>query len=144
MATVDDLLARKGTHVYTVPPRASVLEAVRRMNEYRVGALVVMDDYRIRGIFTERDVLRRVVADERLPSEVRVQEVMSEDILCVRPGTPVDQVARILKDRRIRHLPVCDEEGRVLGLVSIGDVNAFHASDQEATIHLLNELFCAR
>lgn len=144
MTTVSDLLARKGGEVYTVAPTTTVLEATQRMNEHRVGAMAVLRDGCLVGMFTERDVLRRVVAEQRSPSQTRVGDVMTGDVICCGPDTTVEQVSRIMKDRRVRHLPVCDGNGRLAGLISIGDVNAFHARDQEETINLLNELFCAR
>jgi CBS domain-containing protein len=144
MPTVQDVLVDKGSHVFRIPAETSVLEATRAMNEHQVGALVVMEEGHVVGMFTERDVLRRVVAEERSPSDVRVSEVMTRDVVCCRPNTELDEVSRIMRDRRIRHVPVCDEDGRLLGMVSIGDVNAFHASTQEAQIHFLHDYVYGR
>jgi CBS domain-containing protein len=96
------------------------------------------------GVFTERDVLRRVVAEQRAPSAILVRDVMTTDVICCDPETTVDEASRIMRDRRVRHLPVCDPAGRVMGLVSIGDINAFHADVQEATIQLLSDYVTAR
>lgn len=144
MATVRELLAGKGAQVHMVPPSATVLEAIRTMNDRRVGAVVVGLDGRLDGIFTERDVLRRVVAEQRDVSALRVSEVMTHDVLCCAPETTVEEASRIMRDERVRHLPVCDAAGKVVGLVSIGDVNAFHANIQDATIQLLNDYVTAR
>jgi CBS domain-containing protein len=144
MATVGELLAKKGSHVYQVTPSATVLDATRAMNEHRVGGLVVVQDGRMVGMFTERDVLRRVVAEQRSPAAVTVREAMTTDVICCDPATTVDEASRIMRDRRVRHLPICDPGGRVVGLVSIGDINAFHADVQEATIQLLNDYVSAR
>lgn len=143
MATVGELLAKKGSHVHTVSPSATVLDATRTMNEHRIGGLVVTQEGRMVGIFTERDVLRRVVAEQRSPAAVSVAEVMTTDVICCPPSTTVEETSRIMRDERVRHLPVCDADGRVIGLVSIGDVNAFHAGVQEATIQLLSEYVTA-
>jgi CBS domain-containing protein len=139
MATLGEILAVKGGYVHTVPASSTVMDAVYLMNEKKVGALVVTRADRVNGMFTERDVLRRVVGHPRPPSEIAVAEVMTADVLVCAPETSVDEAGRIMKDRRIRHLPICDSEGNLLGLISIGDLNAYHANHQEATIHHLKE-----
>jgi CBS domain-containing protein len=143
MTTVRDILRRKGAGVLKVPEHSTVLEATRYMNRQRVGAVVVTDEDRLVGIFTERDVLQRVVAEERPPGYTRVGDVMTSRVICCAPETEIDEASRIMKDHRIRHVPVCDADGRLLGLVSIGDVNAQHASEQEAQIQYLNEYLYA-
>jgi CBS domain-containing protein len=144
MATVSDILAeKKDDHLYTVDSAANVLDATRMMNQYKVGALVITEAGCIAGIFTERDVLRRVVGEQRNPADVTVGQVMTRDVICVEPETDLDEVSAIMKTRRIRHVPVC-AEGKVLGLVSIGDVNAHYASNQAQTIHFLSEYVYGR
>lgn len=145
MPTVHEVLESKGTsHVHTISPAASVLDAVEKMNELKVGALLVMEDDQLKGIFTERDVLVRVVGQMHKPSTTAVSEVMTRDVLCVEPQTDMDEISALMKERRIRHVPVCDPERGLLGIISIGDVNAFHASNREATIHYLNEYIYGR
>jgi len=140
-----DILADKGSDVYTISPSATVLEATHAMNDQKIGALVVKDALgRVMGIFTERDVLRRVIAEEKSPNSVRVGEVMTRDVVCCPPETDIDEASRIMRDSRVRHLPVCDGDGTLLGLVSIGDLNAYHASSQEAQIHFLSEYVYGR
>jgi CBS domain-containing protein len=144
MPTVMDILANKGSHVYTIAPTATVLEAIHVMNDQKIGALVVKDGERLSGIFTERDVLRRVIAEERSPAAVLVGDVMTTKVACASPDADIDEASRIMRDRRVRHLPVCDESGRLLGLISIGDLNAYHASAQEAQINFLSEYVYGR
>jgi CBS domain-containing protein len=145
MPSVMDIIADKGSDVYTISPLATVLEATHAMNDQKIGALVVKDGGgRVMGIFTERDVLRRVIADEKSPNNVRVGEVMTRDVVCCPPETDIDDASRIMRDRKVRHLPVCDGDGALLGLVSIGDLNAYHASSQEAQIHFLSEYVYGR
>jgi CBS domain-containing protein len=144
MPTVADLLTSKGSRIYTISPSASVLEAVGRMNQYQIGALVVMQDEHVVGMFTERDALQRVMAKMRAPESVSVVEVMTSDVICCEPGTEVADASAIMKQRKIRHLPVCDAEGNLLGLVSIGDLNAFYANAQEQTIHRLTDYIYGR
>jgi CBS domain-containing protein len=144
MPTANDILSRKGFSIFTVPSTATVLDAVERMNQHRCGAVVIMDQGHLKGMFTERDVLRRVVGEHRSPMVTAVGEVMTHDIICCRPTTDMDEISFIMKDKRIRHLPVCDIDGDLLGMISIGDVNALHATHQEATISYLNEYLYGR
>ena len=134
MPSASDLLRLKSADVYTIEPTASVLVATRAMNSHRVGALLVMMDDRLEGIFTERDVLTRVVAQGRDPSTTLTSEVMSTDLFCCEPGTDLDEIAEAMRKRRIRHVPVRQPDGQVVGMISIGDVNAFHVNQKQATI----------
>ncbi len=144
MPTVADLLLAKGSQLHCISPSATVLEAVRRMNQHQVGALVVMHEDHIVGMFTERDVLRRVMAEGMQPGSVMVGDVMSSDVIYCGPETDVEDASRIMKDRRIRHLPVCDGNGVLHGLISIGDLNACYASAQEQTISYLTDYIYGR
>jgi len=144
MAQVRELLERKGSHVLTVGPAASVLQAAILMNEHRVGSLVAVEDGRVVGMFTERDVLRRVVGERRDPETTQVGEVMTAAVVCCSPETSVDEIRGVMRDRRIRHLPVVDADGRLLGLVSIGDLNAQLQAAQEHTVFLLTEYIQGR
>jgi CBS domain-containing protein len=144
MPTVQDVLRDKGGRVQTIPASRSVMEAINQMNQHKIGALVVVDEERIVGMFTERDVLRRVVPDARRPEEILVGEVMTRDVVCCASTADLDEVSTIMKERRIRHLPVCDDHEQLIGLISIGDVNAQHASHQQATIHYLSDYIYGR
>jgi CBS domain-containing protein len=145
MPTVRDVLAAKREQLHTISAEATVLEATREMNRHKIGALVVTEDGdQVVGIFTERDVLMRVVAEEVGPSEIKVGDVMTKDVICCSPDDDLDEVSAIMKSRRIRHVPVCGRDGRVLGMISIGDVNAQYASNAEQTIHFLNDYIYGR
>lgn len=144
MAKVQDILAMKGPQIYTIRARDSVLQAIQRMNEHKIGALVVTHEDQVVGMFTERDVLQRVIPHDVAPAVMTVDEVMSSEVICVRPDTNIDDASSIMKNRRVRHLPVCDEHGALLGLISIGDLNGWRASDQEQTIYFLNEYIYGR
>jgi CBS domain-containing protein len=145
MATVREILARKGTHVFTIGPGATVLDAALLMNEHKIGALVVIDDGRgVVGMFTERDVLRRVVGEQRDPATTPVAEVMTTEVACATPATTIDEARGAMKNRRIRHLPLVDDDRRLLGMISIGDLNAYQTSDHEQTIYLLQEYLYGR
>ena len=145
MPSVQDILSNKSSRkVHTIRPGATVLDAIQRMNEHGIGALVVTEGDQVVGMFTERDVLRRVVASQRAPGDIFVAEVMTTEVACTGPKEDLDEVRTVMKNRRIRHLPVCDEDGNLLGMVSIGDLNAYDASNQEATIHFLNDYIYGR
>jgi len=144
MARIRELLGRKGTRVLTTNPAVTVQQAIGVMNEHRVGALVVVRDDRVIGIFTERDVLRRVVGERRDPTETPVGEVMTSEVVCCSPETTTDEARGAMRDRRIRHLPVATEDGRLVGLVSIGDLNAELQAVHEQTLFLLHEYIGGR
>ena len=143
MAVVQDILAKKGSHVWTVGPGASALQGALLMNEHKVGSLAVIDQGRLVGVFTERDVLVRVVAARRDPAEATVAEVMTADVVCCGPRTPLDEAKAAMKNRRVRHLPVVEDD-RLLGMISIGDLNAHETADHEQTIFFLSEYLYGR
>lgn len=119
--TVGSILKDKGTTVHCTEPEAVVLDAVRVMNRAGVGALLVTDDNVVVGIFTERDVLRRVVDGGLDPTTTRVAKVMTRELVTVTPTITVTEAMAVMTERRCRHLPVMEED-RLLGLVSIGDL----------------------
>src|SRR5436190_22135521 len=104
MATVREILARKGSQTFTVGKGATVLEAALLMNEHKIGALVVIEDGRVVGMFTERDVLRRVVGEQRDPGQTRVADVMSAEVVCCTLATTIDEARGAMTNRRVRHL----------------------------------------
>jgi CBS domain-containing protein len=144
MATVRDILATKGTHVLSVGPEATVLDAALLMNEHKIGSLMVLDGGQLLGIITERDILQRVVVPRRDPGETTVLDVMTTEVICCQPHTAIDEARGVMKNRRIRHLPVVDDARRLCGLISIGDLNAYQANDQEKTIYVLQEYIYGR
>src|SRR5262249_9212693 len=139
MPTVKDILAVKGTHVLSIGPEATVLDAALLMNDHRVGSLVVMLGGQVVGLISERDVLTRVVVTRLDPGTTLVGEVMTTEVVCCQPHTKLDEARGVLKNRRIRHLPVVDEAMQLVGMISIGDLNAYDAHDHELTIHILEE-----
>lgn len=137
MATVRDLLARKGSRVISIRPEATALEAALLMNESGIGGLVVLDGGTLAGVVTERDMMRRVIAQRRDPATTEVRAVMTTPVVTCAPGTSVEEAAAVMTHRRIRHLPV-QEGGRLVGLITIGDLLAFQVAEQQATIQYMS------
>ena len=129
MAHVQDLLSIKTARIITISPDVTVYEAVARMNQHKIGALMVAEREETRvlvGIFTERDVLRRVVGQLRYPDLVSVGEVMSREPVTCNPFTSLDEAAATMSSHDIRHLPVVDGNGHIAGMISIGDLNGWN------------------
>lgn len=137
MSTVRDLLRQKRAGVVSVAPTTTVLEAAHLMNERGIGCVVVVEDGHLRGIFTERDVLRRIVAATRDPATTRMSEVMTTSLVTCEPTTPIEVCAATMTAQRIRHLPVIGPAG-VEGVVSSRDVLAYQLADHAATIQQLH------
>ena len=117
------VLAQKGHAVTSVHPANSVTDAVQIMNHFHIGAVVVTDPHKkLLGIFTERDVLNRIVAQGRDPVSTPVHDVMSTKLVTASLATTVEEAMTLFMDRRVRHLPVVENEV-VVGIVSIGDIN---------------------
>jgi CBS domain-containing protein len=145
MSTLNEILREKeGQPLYDIGQEASVLEAVQMMNDRSIGALIVRHEREMVGIFTERDVLRRVVVKQLAPAAVRVAEVMTTRVICCTPATSIEEARELMKTRRVRHLPILDAEGEAVGIVSIGDLNAHLTTHQETTIHFLHEYLHGR
>jgi CBS domain-containing protein len=133
MATLGDLLATKGSGVVAVQPSDTVLQAANLMNDLNIGGVVVLEGDRLAGIFTERDVLRRVVAQELDPATTPVAEVMTTPVITCPPELVLEECAALMTRRGVRHLPVQDRNGLV-GVVSIRDLLAYKVSEQQATL----------
>ncbi len=153
MPTVRDLLGRKrargaqgasGDVVVSASPDDTVLAAAQLMTARGIGGLVVKEGGELAGIFTERDILRRIVGGQRDPATTRVREVMTSPVLTVRPETLVTQCRALFTERRIRHLPVVGSDG-VCGLVTSGDVIAFEADEARTAVeHLESYVYHSR
>lgn len=142
--TVQDVLSQKGRQIIFVAPEDTVLEAARRMNAARIGAVVVFEPQNgVVGIFTERDVLRRIVGECRSPMTTLVREVMSSPVTCCRPTTPLTECKDVMTKKRLRHLPVI-ENGELQGMISSGDIFAHEVALQQSTIEYLHEYLLGR
>lgn len=132
------ILDRKGRHVYAVSPTMTVGEAVAEMNRQRVGSVMVIDAGRLVGIFTERDVLRRVVGAGVDPKRALVADVMTAGVITITPDATLEDTMVIFTEKRCRHLPVV-ENGKLIGTISIGDITRWMADSHRAEAeHLKN------
>jgi CBS domain-containing protein len=133
---VSGILKGKGSQVWFISPSATVYEALELMAAKEVGALLVMEGDRIAGILSERDYARKVMLMGRSSKETEVSEIMAEAIT-VDPDCSVDIAMRTMTQKRVRHLPVLDRSGKVLGMISIGDLVKWVITSHEKTIEQL-------
>jgi CBS domain-containing protein len=138
MSQLREILQAKGSTVYQIDGEATVFDAIRRMVEANIGALLVSERGAIVGIVTERDYLRRVTLEGRTDRETRVREIMTSPLVTVTPQTTVDECMTLMTERRIRHAPVL-EDGEVVGVVSIGDLVKFVSREQSHQIQYLTD-----
>ena len=140
MKTVAQLIATKpDTSVYGIAPTATVLESIRLMAEKGIGALVVMDGEHLAGIVSERDYARKMVLHGRSSVATPVSEIMTRDVITVAPRQNIQECMELMTDRHLRHLPVLDEQGKVVGLLSIGDLVKNVIAEQQSLIQQLEQ-----
>ena len=133
---IGSLLGKKGAQVWSLPPTASVYDAISMMAEKEVGALPVLDGNTLLGIVSERDYARKVILQGRSSKDTPVTAIMTSPVVTVSPSHTVEECMRLVTERRIRHLPVVEAE-RLVGIVSIGDlVNWTITAQQETIVHL--------
>ena len=138
MYTVKCILKEKGYGCTTITPETSVHNALRKMTGQDIGALVVMRDEKVVGIFSERDYVRKSVLKGNVDDDAPIKELMTEAQYTVGPDTRVIECMEMMTDRRVRHLPVLDN-GKLVGIVSIGDVVNWVIKDQKNHIERLED-----
>lgn len=136
MKSVAQLLKAKGTTVYSVSPGTSVLECLKLFADKGIGAALVMEGDRLIGIFSERDYARKVVLHGKSSKDLKVQDVMTPDVLWVDPKRTNEECMALMTEKRIRHLPVM-EGGKVIGIISIGDLVKDIIAEQQFVIEHL-------
>lgn len=138
MSTVQSILDRKGSMVLAVHPGITVYSAACLMNEKRIGGLVVLEDNVIAGVFTERDILKRVVGAGLDPAYTTVREVMTTPVCTCSPDMAIDDLVEIMSKRRMRHVPVV-RDGYLAGIITSGDIFVQQLQDSKAELIYLHE-----
>jgi len=136
MTTVKHVLDKKGRRVHSIRPDAFVFDAIKMMAEKNVGSLVVLEDGTLVGIITERIYAREIALKGRTSSQTLVRDIMSTNVICVRPEQSVEECMAVMTKKTVRHLPVV-ENGKIVGIVSIGDMVNSIIKDQEFIIDQL-------
>ncbi len=138
MARISEILREKGSDVLKIDASATVFDAITKIVEMNVGSILVTEGDKVVGLMTERDYLRKVAVQGRTSRDTRVGDIMSSPLVYVTPETTVEESMAIMTDRRIRHLPVVEND-EVVGIVSIGDVVKFQSREQSFQIQYLTE-----
>jgi CBS domain-containing protein len=136
---ISSVLEEKGHDVLQIEADATVLDAIKRMVESNVGALLVTEDGSVTGIVTERDYLRRVTLEGRTERETLVREIMTAPLVYVTPDTSVEECMAVMTEQRVRHVPVFTGDRELVGIVSIGDLVKFQSKQQSFQIKFLTE-----
>lgn len=139
MTIVSQLLRAKGYDVWTVSPDTSIYDALKLMSDMNIGAVVVLDQGEVAGIFSERDYARKVILLGRASKETPVSMVMTPEVYYVRPDTTIEKCMALMTDKHIRHLPVLDDAGELTGIISIGDVVKTMLSEKDIIINHLED-----
>jgi CBS domain-containing protein len=134
MTTVDNILRDKGCQVWSVPPSATVYEAMRLMADKNIGAVLVMEGPQLEGILSERDCARQIILPGRDPHATRVADIMTARVVFGRGNQSAEECMALMTEKRIRHLPVLNEANRVIGVVTTGDLGKSIIARQEFTI----------
>ena len=138
MITIEHLLKNKENQIWSVEPKISIFEALKIMSDKEIGALLVIEDEKLVGIFSERDYARKVILKGKSSKNTQVGELMTKKVLYIDPEKTINDCMAIMTDKHIRHLPVIEND-KVIGMVTIGDVISQIISEQEFTIkHLEN------
>jgi CBS domain-containing protein len=135
--TVNQILSTKGKNVYSIVSTITVFEALRVMGEKNIGAILVIEDGVLKGILSERDYARKIVLKDKSSKKTPVSEIMERDVVTVKPSDNLDYCMELMSQKRIRHLPVIENE-TIIGLVSIGDVVKAIIEIQKETIKHLD------
>jgi len=134
--TVNQLLDKKDKGLLTIDPNNSVYNAIKSMADHHIGSLIVMQNNNLLGIITERDYSRNVILKGKSSIDTLVKDIMTKNVLCIKPEKTIEEAMALMTDKRVRHLPVV-ENSNVLGIISIGDLVKEIISEQKFIIEQL-------
>ncbi len=138
MTLVSQILQTKGGTTWTVSPDTTVYEALNLMSEKDIGALIVVDDGKVVGIFSERDYARKIILQGKSSKQTAVEEIMTGEVICVGPDQSVTKCMALMTEKHIRHIPILDK-GQLVGVISIGDVVKTIITEQQTIINHLED-----
>lgn len=138
MKTVAEILKTKGREVWAITPETTVFDALQTMADKNVGALVVLDGASVSGIVSERDYARKVILHGKSSRELKAREIMSANVYFVSPDQKIEECMALFTNKRVRHLPVL-QDNELIGIISIGDVVKAVIAEQESTIKHLED-----
>jgi CBS domain-containing protein len=144
MYRVKDILFYKSGDIWSLPPTAPIADALHLLDEKDVGALLVLDEGRIVGIISERDFVRSIAREGQVYFFRPISEYMTRKVITIAPENTIDECMQMMTHHHIRHLPVVDERGHLVGMISIGDVLKQHIQQQESTIQALENYIGGR
>ena len=136
--SVKQILSEKGHDVWSTSPSTTVFDALKYMSDKGVGALVVLEDQKVVGVFSERDYARKVILEGKSSKNLPVSEIMTRRVICVEPNNTTEECMALMTGKHIRHLPVVEED-EIVGIISIGDVVKAIISQQEVAIENLEK-----
>lgn len=139
MNTIQQILNIKGQEVWSVTSATSVYDAMMLMSAKNIGALLVQNGQELVGIFSERDYARKMILENKTSQDAKVSEFMTRKVVYIQPEQTVNDCMALMADRRIRHMPVLDDNKKVIGLVSVMDIVKAIISDQQCTIEQLEQ-----
>lgn len=134
--TLRIILDDKGRSILSINPQTTVFDCISKMNQHKIGALLVLENEEVKGIISERDILWKIIAQDLNPKTIKVAEVMTKNLITVPSSTTIHEAMRIITEKRFRHLPVIDE-GKLIGIISIGDLTRWVMISQEQEISTL-------
>ncbi len=138
MKTIGQILQTKGSEIWTVSPDTTVFAALELMAKKDIGALVVVDEDNVVGIFSERDYARKVILEGKSSRNIPVSSIMTKNVICVRPDQTINKCMALMTEKRIRHLPILENE-QLVGVISIGDIVKAVINEQQIMITHLED-----
>ncbi|MDB6024444.1 MAG: hrp [Verrucomicrobiales bacterium] len=143
IGTIETILHHKGASVWTVSPQTTVFEAIQMLAQKNIGAVPVVENGKLVGIFSERDYTRKIALAGKSSRETRVREILSSHVVSATPQNTVEECLRLMTENRIRHLPIL-EEGKLIGIISIGDLVNWIISAQTAALDQMEAYISGR